>query len=234
MLRYWTSMYSIKIFLTYVVVSSSFLLSLLSPAFFLYSILPPSRDQLEALNTLLPSMAASTSWAPTPSFSCTSSAYFLFFVLFGSENLLASQNKPHSLGLLWTQRLSDNVKVATKYTATTDLTAVPTLEAVIETKVREWVYARSTLAHVLGYWWKRFEDQGDCGEEGQEWAGPEIRPFLHAKVELPLHLHSWCRLQRSRVLWCSRKWCVFSGLRIEIQIMRTLFRIIPWNSIQAK
>jgi len=50
------------------------------------------------------------------------------------ENLLSSPTKPHTLGLLWTQQISDNVKVATKYSATTDLTALPSLEAVIEKK----------------------------------------------------------------------------------------------------
>jgi len=41
---------------------------------------------------------------------------------------------PHQLGLLWNQKISDTVKVASKYTTSTDLNVAPTLDAVIEKK----------------------------------------------------------------------------------------------------
>lgn len=89
------------------------------------------KDTLWGVDATIARPIGSSEYTPTVNgrINFLGSNTILFF-----ENLLASQNKPHSLGLLWTQRLSDNVKVATKYTATTDLTAVPTLEAVIETK----------------------------------------------------------------------------------------------------
>jgi len=41
--------------------------------------------------------------------------------------------KHQQLGLLWNQRISNTVRVASKYTTSTDLAQAPTLEAAIET-----------------------------------------------------------------------------------------------------
>jgi len=41
---------------------------------------------------------------------------------------------PHQLGLLWNRKISDTVKVASKYTTSTDINVAPTLDAVIEKK----------------------------------------------------------------------------------------------------
>jgi len=57
------------------------------------------------------------------------SSFTLFF-----DNLIGAKT-PHSLGLQWSQKVSPETTVVTKYTCSTDLYVAPTLEAVIEQKV---------------------------------------------------------------------------------------------------
>jgi len=49
------------------------------------------------------------------------------------DHLIGSKN-PHSLGLLWTQKLNLTTTVATKYSISTDVNVSPTLESVVEQK----------------------------------------------------------------------------------------------------
>lgn len=65
---------------------------------------------------------------------------FLSFFFYHCTDLISDHilgaKAAHQLGLLWTQRVSDTTQVATKYTTSTDLNVAPTLEAVLEQKVR--------------------------------------------------------------------------------------------------